>query len=255
MTLIFVQRDEWGAEPPRDTVVIKPQERKGLTIHHNGPELKLDTSKPWLELVEQEKRKVRAIQRFHMGTKGWIDIAYSWLVGQSGCVYVCRGSQWRQIANGSDVVGINDGTDRQWYTAMWMGGGAEVPTPQAVTAMTHLVQYVRDIGAGDRVLPHSDFKVKACPGPEFTAFARHYDQRPIDSPEEDDMTPVQAQQLQQVWEAIFGGTGGGPIGERLREIHEGIRPVAINQSIAVPDIDYDTLAAKVADEISRRMSG
>lgn len=73
----------------------------------------------------------------------------------------------------------------------------------------------------------------------------------------DDMTPQQAQQLQQVWEAIFGATGGGPIGARVQEIHEGVRAVRCEGGTgggALSDADVARIAAATADLLAARLA-
>jgi hypothetical protein len=75
---------------------------------------------------------------------------------------------------------------------------------------------------------------------------------------EDDMTPQQAQQLEQVWGAIFGGMGGGPIGARLQEIHEGVRAVVCANpgtgGGSLSDADVERVAVRVADLLAVRLS-
>lgn len=77
---------------------------------------------------------------------------------------------------------------------------------------------------------------------------------------DDEMSPEQAQQLQQIWEAMFGGTGGGPVALRLQEIHEGTRAVRVEPSaasagsVALADADVDRIAVRVADVLAGRMA-
>jgi hypothetical protein len=78
------------------------------------------------------------------------------------------------------------------------------------------------------------------------------------TPEDDDMTPTQAQQLEQIWGAVFGGTGGGPIGARLQEIHEGVRAVRCEGGTGggnLSDADVERVAVRVADLLAARLSG
>jgi len=76
--------------------------------------------------------------------------------------------------------------------------------------------------------------------------------------QEDDMTPTQAQQLEQIWQAVFGATGGGPIGARLQEIHEGVRAVRCDGAGtgggALSDADVERVAVRVADLLAARLA-
>ena len=66
----IVTRSEWGAAVPRSRTRI-PTPVPRLWLHHTG------------STADSGARTVRAIQRFHMGTRGWNDIAYSWLYSPS----------------------------------------------------------------------------------------------------------------------------------------------------------------------------
>lgn len=246
--MILLARRDWGARTPtRPPVTVPADTRHGVVIHWNGPAL--NTKGP-----QDEQAKLRGIQKYHQG-KGWPDIAYSYAVGNSGTAYECRGI-WNQFANGDDVVGPDDGPDSRWFTVLWLGGEGETPSAEALATLAELVAAIRSFGAGRRVLPHSDFKRKSCPGPELTAWCRWVDGQDV----EDDMTPQQAQQLEQIWGAVFGAVGGGPIGERLREIHEGVRPVVCANPAQIPggasltDADVERVAVRVADLLAARLA-
>ncbi|NND36542.1 MAG: N-acetylmuramoyl-L-alanine amidase [Gammaproteobacteria bacterium] len=175
-------RHEWGARAPKRAPIIIPADRRsGLVVHHNGPYMRLDTSLPHAQQVAAETRKARALQRFHQDSLGWSDGAYSYYLGQSGTLFDCRGLEWDQFANGDDVVGDDDGPDRKWYSVMAMigwnpkTGDEEQPTDAMLEALVELVAFLRSEGAGDRVLPHNNFKVKRCPGKVLTAAAARLD--------------------------------------------------------------------------------
>ena len=183
--LNIVARADWGATSPqsrgkRAPQIIQPWSRKGVVIHWNGPPLDSDGSEA------QDRQKALGTWRYHTGNEGdqlnWSDGAYSYKVGQSGTIYEERGLLWDQFANGTDAVGANDGTDRQWYTIMVLIGEGEVPTAAAINSVKRLVLALREAGAGWRVLPHLDFKHKTCPGPHLTALARDLDGREFQDP-------------------------------------------------------------------------
>lgn len=150
----------------------------GVTIHHNGPAAKC--------IGQPHRRCVGfwdAVRRFHVETKGWSDIAYSFGVCPHGLRFTGRGWDKAQFANGADVVGPNDGRDADWYTVLVFLGEGEAPTDEMVDATRSLIAEGRSSGrCGNRVLPHNAFKRKACPGPEFTAYAQAWDRQPLQFP-------------------------------------------------------------------------
>jgi hypothetical protein len=242
--VILLARRDWGARmPTRPPVTVPADVRHGVVIHWNGPPL-------GTKGADDEQAKLRGIQKYHQG-KGWPDIAYSYAVGQSGTAYELRGI-WNQFANGDDVVGPDDGADSRWFTVLWLGGEGETPTAEAMATLAELVAAIRGFGAGRRVLPHSDFKRKTCPGPELTTWCRWVDGQDV----EDDMTPQQAQQLEQIWGGLFGAVGGGPAVTRIQEIHEGVRAVRCEGGTgggALSDADVERVAVRVADLLAQRL--
>jgi hypothetical protein len=175
----IIERRDWGAKAPtRAPIDNPPGERRGVVLHFDGPIKGHDA-----DLSTAAGRSyVHAIQNWHQDHNGWSDIAYSYLVLQSGDIFQGRGLRWDQFGNGRDVVGADDGTDRMWYTIMWGGGDGgnnspnrDRPTDEALASIRWLINYLRSHGAGMRVLPHNDFKVKTCPGAELSMWADRWD--------------------------------------------------------------------------------
>ncbi len=153
--------------------------RHGFTIHWNGPAARC---------VGHAHSRCEgfweAVRRYHVDTKGWSDIAYSFGVCPHGVRFTGRGWDKSQFANGADQVGHDDGGDRYWYTVLTFLGEGEVPTPEMVEGVRELIGEGRASGrCGMRVLPHNAFKRKTCPGTEFTLHAKAWDNQPL----EDDM--------------------------------------------------------------------
>lgn len=174
--------------------------RKGFVIHHNGPPA---------NVVGRDHARCEAfwaaVKRYHTQTKRWSDIAYSFGACHHDHIFTGRGWDKVQWANGSDRVGADDGRDSQWYTVLaFVGGGAyggfdtgspeEPVSPHLIAAIERLIAQGRDTGrCGSAVLPHNQFKPKACPGPTLTAVAARLNGRPIGqhnpptpTPEDDD---------------------------------------------------------------------
>ena len=173
-----VPRHGWGARPPKGGAPASrsPQSRRGVVFHWNGPPMNATTE-------AKAAAAMRAVQNWHMdGTsdtkKPWSDIAYSYGIGQTGAVYEGRGD-WLQFANGKNQFGTPLGDEGDWYSVIWLGGVGEKPTSAALNSSIELVGWLRSRGAGDEVRPHSDFRRKPCPGPEFTALTSQLHRKPI----------------------------------------------------------------------------
>lgn len=163
--------------------------KRGFVLHHNGP--------PARCVGQPHSRCVAfwaGVKRFHTSKppkgQGWSDIAYSFGVCPHGVRFTGRGWNKNQFAGGDDVVGHDDGPDSAWYSVLVFLGGddstddTERPTTAMVDGVIGLLDEGRDSGrCGRRVLPHSAFKPKPCPGPEFTALARKWDNADLAPPE------------------------------------------------------------------------
>lgn len=178
-------RDQWGARPWRNRAPydVPATERRGVGVHYVGNALGLNVAQPRDQLIQAEIRLVRsAIQNPHLDARGWSDGAYSFVIGQSGVIYVLRGWVWDQFANGP-------GHNRDWYTACFLIGGTERPTPAALASLAWLVAEARRRGAGDSVVPHSTFQATSCPGDALRAHLPTLDNKPIDyNPEDPEMS-------------------------------------------------------------------
>lgn len=171
--------------------------RNGWVIHHNGPQAHV--------VGRSHDRCVsfwRGVVNYHANTKGWGDVAYSFGICPHGLRFTGRGWDARQWANGEDEVGMDDGSDDEWYTVLAFVGGGEAAghdtgepeepvTPEMAAGIRDLIAEGRESGrCGDRVLPHHDFKEKACPGPTLAALAAELDRQPLTAPQEDDMVKL-----------------------------------------------------------------
>lgn len=149
----FVSRAEWGASRPDSVSRNITPHLGGVTFHYGGPPQNLFGDHALCV------RRVRQWQSYHMGTKGWSDIAYTGLFCNHGFAFAGRGAGVRTAANGT-----NPG-NQSWYAVTWLGGDGEVPTWEAIAAGAWWVQNLRDHGnAAHRVNNHSDHKATACAG-------------------------------------------------------------------------------------------
>jgi hypothetical protein len=111
--------------------------------------------------------RIRAMQRFHMETRGWLDVAYNHIFCRHGYVFVGRGFGARSAANGTAAA--ND----HYFAICFLGddsvGRADV-TPEARRVLRQLIgEYRRRYPRAREVRPHSDFVATQCPGDELRA--------------------------------------------------------------------------------------
>ncbi|KAH6925872.1 hypothetical protein HPB50_011491 [Hyalomma asiaticum] len=121
----FVSRYEWGARQPKNQSRLKVQPVPRFFVHHTeGPEC--------FDYWSCSER-MRHWQNFHMDTRGWDDLGYSFLIGGDGRVYVSRG--WDRA--GAHTKGHNDDA----LAAAFIGDfSCHLPTPWAVVALARLLQ-------------------------------------------------------------------------------------------------------------------
>lgn len=145
-------RKEWGANPPKRTPS-KIKEIKGLAVHWSAF--------PVAKNVEEEINQVRRIQDLHQITRGWNDIAYSFLVGNSGNVYVGRGMKNRTASQGGRSKSQTNYNNAYYLSVCWLGGAnnTDAPSKKAVRAVKELWDEI-----GGDLLPHSYFKDTECCG-------------------------------------------------------------------------------------------
>jgi len=121
-------------------------------IHH--------TEGPSCHDVTHCSSTMRGIQNYHMDTRGWSDIGYSFLVGEDGNIYEGRG--WTHV--GSHTQNYNSKS----FAASFMGSYmTSVPPTAALNAAKNLIACGISLGkiAPDyRLYGHRDAGTTDCPG-------------------------------------------------------------------------------------------
>jgi hypothetical protein len=136
-------------------------ESGGLAIHWGGEKMGLGT-----QPHESCRAAVRQWQAFHMDTRGWVDIAYNWVICNHGVIMTGRGWNVRSAANGT-----NDSNDH-YVAACWLGGlGDPDPSAAARFAFGWLARDIQSRGAAPDVQPHRHFYNTDCPGAALVAVA------------------------------------------------------------------------------------
>lgn len=154
----YITRSEWGARPPKGRSTIRAQ---GVKVHYNGPGLN--------SLPADHNRcapAVRGIQRYHMDSRGWWDLAYSHLCCPHGYVYEGRGVGTRTAANGTSVCNSN------YEAVMGLIGEGQPAYDDLRRGIRDAVAHHQAHGTGTHVGVHSDCKATACPGEPLRAWVR-----------------------------------------------------------------------------------
>lgn len=148
---VYVSRAGWGARAPsggRNEIGAHP---KGSAIHWNGPGMGLGSHSECTPAVQ-------GIQRFHMDSNGWSDIAYNLLVCPHDYVYEGRGQGVGSAANGSTQANAD------WYAVMALVGEGDSQPAGLYDGVAYAANMVRGWGAGSSVCGHRDLYGTECPG-------------------------------------------------------------------------------------------
>lgn len=156
--MTIIRRSQWGARAPKNVSHDFTPYKGGVALHYEGPKL---GSFGHVECYN----KIRQIQKFHMDTRGWADIAYSFLVCPHGGIFECRGLGVRTAAQGT-----NEGNDNYYAICVLMGEGDPL-TSNAKSSVLDAIDYVRHWGhAGSSIKLHKQFHSTGCPGSAIEAW-------------------------------------------------------------------------------------
>lgn len=163
MTTI-IRRHEWGARPPRSRVVGNLS--AATTGHWNGPKVVVSGRTVWDHSVCP--RLVRGIQNFHMDSRGWVDIAYNFIVCPHGFIFEGRGFNVCNAANGT-----NSG-NKTSHAVMWLSGQNNPFTEQEKLGFVGAVKLISENTAAPyKAVGHRDHKSTDCPGDERYGWIKH----------------------------------------------------------------------------------
>jgi hypothetical protein len=146
----IIKRSEWNARSPK--AVSNMRNSEGVYIHHSAT-------------PAGGSERVRSIQNYHMDSKGWNDIAYSFLVDVKGNIYEGRG--W----------GVSGGHTRNFNTKShgicFIGDSSrDIVTNEAKVAINFIIdEHAKRYGHG-YVRAHRDVAATACPGSSLENWIR-----------------------------------------------------------------------------------
>lgn len=125
--------------------------RNGLVVHYDGSNQGLAN-----KTHEACRTYWKNTRKFHMGSRGWADIGYSFGVCPHGVVMEGRGFGRQQAAQ--------PGGNTTWTSCTFMSGPKESPTAAQVNAFKELRAYLRGKGLASAIRGHRQFVSTSCPG-------------------------------------------------------------------------------------------
>lgn len=159
--MTFITREEWGARPLDPTKVANRAMADITTaiVHYADVIPPEDPAGAGYNIGEPDASTVRAIQAFHMDTRGWGDIAYSRLIAPDGDVFEGRPLGCVPAA----TFGFNEQSVA--YCVLTNGPITEA-AKEALVNQLHAD--MAPIGRPfQRIGVHSDFDPTECPGNEI----------------------------------------------------------------------------------------
>lgn len=154
----IVTRSAWGAEAPDCTSPV-PAIRV-IAVHYSAADS--DEQSNHANCAS----RVKGIQRFHMETRGWCDIAYNFLVCKHGFIFTGRGWDNRSGATGD----ANDFSIAICFLGDDTANRDDV-TDEGRAALSEFLRVATGVKfPGAAVKGHRDFMSTACPGNELYKF-------------------------------------------------------------------------------------
>jgi len=155
--MTFISRAQWGARAPKSTGNAIGAHPLGVAVHYSEGNLGSSPD----SLCDD---KVRGIQRYHMDTKGWADIAYTFLVCPHGNIFEGRGTGKGSAANGTTRANLD------YYAVCALGGPKDTPSVLMLAGIGDAIGLCRKAGAALKVIGHRDLFPTACPGTALYAY-------------------------------------------------------------------------------------
>ena len=152
----IIPREDWGAPADRSHLP-GLSGSAGFGVHYNGPRMVLRRH-------DDCYAAVAGIRRFHVHTRGWLDIAYNFLACPHGYLFEGRGWDRRSAANGT-----NEGNG--WgHAVMGLLGAGQDPPHEMLAAVSDLARRHDTRYGRVSLRPHSAFKATECPGDPLRAW-------------------------------------------------------------------------------------
>jgi len=157
MPIKWVTRKELGW-PPSGARVANP--RSGVALHYDGSNRNL-ANKNHRECVAYWKW----CRGFHMKTRGWADIGYSFGVCPHGFVFEGRGWNREQAAQ--------PGGNTTYYSITLMCGPSDRIPQVQIDTVNLLIGLMKSKGVSTVIKGHSNFYNTSCPGDKIRSLMRN----------------------------------------------------------------------------------
>ena len=99
--LVIVPRNRWHARTPRSVTMVNWTSTTPTRVHHT---VTLKPKGRGIALRKAEREAMREIQKYHMDSRKYADIAYNFIIMPSGRVYEGRG----KAVEGAHTLGHNE---------------------------------------------------------------------------------------------------------------------------------------------------
>jgi hypothetical protein len=230
----------------------------GVKVHYEGTHVSTRLLTDHDACIDEWK----AIRASHLSNtvENYSDVAYNYAGCPHGYLLEGRGIGRRTGANGNQEL------NRAHYAIVGLVGSSgltEPPNPM-LHAIRDGIELLRQTGAGSEIKGHRDGFATSCPGGPLYAWVQRGAPRPgstpTPSPEENDMTPEQANQLKEIRSLVQYGTWGykGTGKADAWAILNGLATQVAAQTAAIKalagqlgdDVDTATVVAAVEKAIS-----
>lgn len=150
----IIGRDYVGLKEPKSVTPINPSYIKGLTVHYTG-----ESYQSIYNSITDVFGKLQSIQKFHMDSRGWSDIGYSFAVSNfSSEIIELRGFDVYSAHSGNTQI------NKTFASVVWLGGIQDVPNQLAKMAIERLHRIMEEkYNRKIMVTGHKDHKATACP--------------------------------------------------------------------------------------------
>lgn len=151
----IVTRPEWGARGPKPGLRAIPHPVRDLYIHHTAGSTPTN--------VAQSSAVMRAVQGFHMDTRGMLDAAYTTAADIAGNLYECRARVGVRPAVGGHTAGHNS----TGLAIVALGTFGRQFTPELLKSIAWwivLAQFAGWLTPDVRIRGHREVVPTSCPG-------------------------------------------------------------------------------------------
>jgi peptidoglycan hydrolase-like protein with peptidoglycan-binding domain len=149
----LIRRDAWGAAAPKGKPIVIATPVRELFLHHSAS-------------PDNGVRSVREIQRFHQETRGFVDVAYTWL-------YSPRDRAMFE-GRGPGVAGAHTRGHNRVAHAVCVLGNYEITKPpnHVIDDLADWARWHGGTWGPNRYLQHLDVTATLCPGKYLSAMVR-----------------------------------------------------------------------------------